>query len=189
MNIKKLISGLLTKADATSNDYTKALEEKHQTLLKIQLQLQDEQETLKEHHKLSLLKQVTEETYMNQKDKVAKMVESIQSIQFEMKQIELYKTEDVETVLAEIQANKPEFNKKKQEDIQKIKVGIHEARKEYLEKLSLLGKQYDEATREETMIQQFMVDFGKQPNLYLPYKMEILGNGCVVTIETVNQIL
>jgi ABC-type uncharacterized transport system permease subunit len=189
MNIKKLIGGLLTKADATSNDYSKALEEKQQTLMQIQLQLKDEQMKLKEFHKLSLLKQITEETYTEQKEVVSKMVESIQSIQIEMKQIELYKTEDVESVLAEIQANKAEFNKKYQAEIQTVKLGIAEARQEYLEKLSLLGKQYNSAVREEGMIQQFMVDFGKQPNMYLPDKTELIGKGATVGIETVEQYI
>lgn len=188
-NIKKLIGGLLTKADATSNDYMKALEEKHDTLLHLQLQLQDEQAQLKEHHKMALLKQITDETYLKQKNLVSKMVDDIQSIQFEMKQIELYKTEDIETVLTEIQANKQSYNKKQQADIQQIKQDIASARKDYLDKLSELGKQYNVAVKEERMIQQFMVDFGKQPNMYLPDKTEILGNGAVVTIETVNQIL
>ena len=189
LNIKKLIGGLLTKAESTSTDYTKALEEKQQKQVQIQLQLQEEQEKLKEFHKLSLLKQISEETYEEQKNVVSKMIDSIESLQFEMKQIELYKTEDVETVLAEIQKNKPEFNKHQQAEIQKIKIEIAEARQEYLSKISALGKQYDSAVKEERLIQQFLVDFGKQPNMYLPYKYEIIGNGAVVSSEVVDQIL
>ena len=189
MNIKKLIGGLLTKAEKTSTGYLVALEEKQQLLVQIQLQLVSEQEKLKDYHKLSLMKQVSESTYEEQKNVVAKMNESIDSIHLEMKQITLYRTEDVENVLSEIQKNKPEFNKHQQAEIQKIKNEIASARQEYLERIASLGKQYDSATKEESMIQQFLVDFGKQPNMYLPYKYEIIGNGAVVSSEVVDQIL
>ncbi len=188
-NIKKIVTGLLNKASDTTTSYELALERKQEELVQLQLQLQDEQVKLKDYHKLALLQQISEQTYEEQKQAVASMTGKIQSIQLEMKQVELYKTEDVESVIAEIQANKAEMNKAQQAEITAIKEGIAEAKCEYLQKLSELGEQYDSAIKEEGLLQSFLVDLGKQPNLYLPYKMEILGAGATVSIHEVENNL
>ncbi|MBD8522301.1 hypothetical protein [Lysinibacillus fusiformis] len=186
-NIKKIVAGLLNKASDATTNYELALERKQEEL--VQLQLQGEQIKLKDYHKLALLQQVSEQTYEEQKQVVASMTDKIQSIQLEMKQIELYKTEDVEAVIAEIQANKAEINKAQQVEIQAITEGIAEAKRDYLQKLSELGKQYDSAIHEEGLLQSFLVDLGKQPNVYLPYKMEILGVGATVSVHEVENNL
>ncbi|MGY4797260.1 hypothetical protein ACVNNN_20090 [Lysinibacillus fusiformis] len=188
-NIKKIVAGLLNKASDASTSYELALERKQEELVQLQLHLQDEQKKLKDYHKLALLQQVSEQTYEEQKQVVTSMTDKIQSIQLEMKQIELYKTEDVNAVIAEIQSNKAEMNKAQQEEIQAIKEGIAEAKSEYLQKLSILGEQYDSAIKEEGLLQSFLVDLGKQPNVYLPYKMEILGAGATVSIHEVENNL
>lgn len=188
-NIKKIVAGLLNKASDASTSYELALERKQEELVQLQLHLQDEQVKLKDYHKLALLQQVSEQTYEEQKQVVTSMTDKIQSIQLEMKQIELYKTEDVNAVIAEIQANKAEMNMVQQVDIQAIKEGILEAKREYLQKLSELGKQYDSAIKEEGLLQSFLVDLGKQPNIYLPYKMEILGASATVSIHEVENNL
>lgn len=180
-NIKQLVSDLLNKADTTSNNYVKALEQKQELYVQIQLQIQDENVKFKEYHKMYILNEISEGTYMEQKNMVDSLNEKLNQIQMEIKLIDTYKSEDVDGILTQISEVKPEFNKKYQEEIQTIQQGIIEAKQEYLAKLNVLGKAYDKAVSEETRLQMFLVDFGKQPNMYLPYKTEIIGSYAIVS--------
>lgn len=160
-NIKQIVSDLLNKADKASNNYEMASEEKQETIIQLQLQMQDEQLKLKEYHKMAVLKEVSEATYEEQKRVVASLQEKMASLQTEIQLISTYKTEDIDTILSNIAEVKPEFNKKYQEEIKAIQQEIADAKKDYLNKLSELGKQYGKAISEESRLQRFLVSVGK----------------------------
>jgi len=189
MDIKKLVSDLLGSADKSVNNYERALEAKQESIIVLQQSIQDEQIKLKEFHKMSILSEITEETYMEQKNVVAALQEKLSATHTEIDLIATYKSEDIDAILANIAEVKPEYNKKQQADIATIQQGIAEARQAYVDKLSELGNRYDKSLSTESRLQNFLIDMGRQPNLYLPNKMEILGSGASVSPDDVNRAL
>ncbi|MBY0224111.1 hypothetical protein [Sporosarcina aquimarina] len=184
-NIKQIVSDLLNKVDKTSNNYETALEEKQETIIQLQLQMQDEQLKLKEYHKMAVLKEVSEATYEEQKKVVSSLQEKMASLQNEIQLISTYKTEDIDTILSNIDEVKPEFNQKYLGEIEVVKQEIADAKKAYLNRLSELGKQYEKAVSEESRYENFLVSMGKQPSSYLPDKVETIGGGAVVSADEV----
>lgn len=189
MGIRKMVTVLLNKVSDTSSNYETALEENQERLIVLKGNLQDEQVKLTEYHKMAILKDVSEEVYQEQKAVVDKIQLDMKSIQNESRLIEKYKTDDVDSIIAEINQAKPELNKKQHEEIRQVKSDIAEAKQEYLAKLSVIGKDYDKAVHEDKLFQSMLVRFGKQGSSYSPAKAEILhGLASVSNDEAISNL-
>ncbi|WP_163971817.1 hypothetical protein [Oceanobacillus halotolerans] len=188
-NIKEMVNELLNKVNKTTNNYEDALEAKHTELMQLQTKLAEEQDKEKHYLKMYIQKDITDETYKEQKLVVSEIKNTITSIQQEMELIEKYKTEDVEAVLEELTASKSKLNQKQQEEIQQVKVQLAEAKQAYLNQLKQVGEAYDKTVSENRKLEDVLVQFGKQKQHYTPDKFEIIGAGAVVGIEEARKYL
>ncbi|MFS0637895.1 hypothetical protein AB1K84_18490 [Mesobacillus foraminis] len=166
-NLLNIFEGLFKKASDTEERYEKALENKDAELLAVQAELQEKETMLKDMHKMKLLGDISESTYEAEKEKVEKLQKKLQEVKQELELIQVYKTDDVKAVLAEIEANNSDLNADTNKEIQKIKEEVLQAKHEYLSKLAEAGKKYNKAVNTNRRIDELKIKLGVKQTSYI----------------------
>lgn len=116
--------------------YNNALKDAEERYKEAEAEYNAKYEEVKELHKMKVLKQITDETFKQAKEELDKQEEKVRDIGYEIEQIEGYKREDKEEVLAKLNEIKGEYNKKKQEEVRRIQLQLLKAKLEYFKKLT-----------------------------------------------------
>ncbi|QGQ47248.1 hypothetical protein [Metabacillus sediminilitoris] len=160
------LNGLFTKVDETEASYMKALEQKEAELLEINLELQDKQKMLTDLHKMKLLNQVSEEAFNAEKVKVDALKSKVVALQEEISLIDRYKTEDIHSVLGELEAEKGKYSKEQQAEIRRIQMELLNAKNAYLNKMVEARERYKKIAEPAFKLEQLKIKLGLQVRSY-----------------------
>jgi DNA repair exonuclease SbcCD ATPase subunit len=166
---------LLDKIDEIEAGYNNALKDAEERYKQAEEAYNAKYEEVKELHKMKVLKQITDETYQQVKEELDKLEEKVRDIGYEIEQIEGYKREDKEEVLAKLNEIKGEYNQKKQEEVRRIQLQLLKAKLEYLKKLIEMRKEFIEISKADYRYQQLLVDLGYKPTTYISGVFESIG--------------
>jgi hypothetical protein len=187
MKLLNKLEGLFAKIDKTEESYQKALEQKEAHLLELQVELKDKETSFRDLHKTAMLGQVSEKTFEAEKNKFeqlkAKVAEATKAVQL----IQEYKTEDVHSILAELEAERGEYGKEKQEEIRALQVELLEAKLDYLSKMVEAKAKYDAITSPERKLDALKIKLGMKQTSYVSDAYESLnlvsvGNGGYISL-------
>lgn len=104
MKILKKLNGLFDKVENTEASYMKALEKKEEEILELSIDLKAKADVLKELHKETLKGTISKDAYEAERVTVEKLQASLAEMQKEVQLIQEYKTEDIHSVLEELEA-------------------------------------------------------------------------------------
>lgn len=198
MKLFKGMEALFLKADNTEQRYEDALEKKQVELIELQGKLQHQLIMLKDLHKMKLLGDVSEETYQAEDEKVEKLQKHVQELQKEIQLIEVYKTEDIQAIIEELDVERSKAFGKHQVEIQKIKMELLEAKLNYLKKQTEARERYNELVTPERNLDQLKIKLGIKKVSYVSDSFEALSmvsvpNGgvenMIVQLNEVNEAL
>jgi len=173
--MSKILDKLFNKVDKTEASYEQAMERKQEELIQLQADLQEKEAILRDMHKETLLGSISESTYEAEKEKVEQLRHKVQEVQNELQLVETYKTEDLTSVLAEIEAEKAKYTKEQREAIAKLQADLQEAKVEYLQKLVKAREEYNSIVKPSRLLEQLKIKLGKQQNQYTVDAYEGLG--------------
>lgn len=141
---KTQVSDLLKKAYEINKAYEGAYNEAVAEYEATEKGLNEQNEALKEFHKMYILKQITHETYAEEKAKVDKIAEKLRDVGSRVNEINSYKLEDICGVYGDIEAITPEFAKEMMAEQNRIKEELFKAKTQYLLSVIELSKQYSD---------------------------------------------
>lgn len=165
--IMNTLNKLFKKADQTEERYIQALEKKEEGLLALQLELKEETERLKGLHKMKLLGDVSEEHYDAEAEKVEKLQKKVVESQKEIQLIQEYKTEDIKSVIEELDEQKKKHFKEHAEELENLKTEVLEAKQKYLEALCKSRARYVEIVEPERKLDRLKIAVGIKKNSYI----------------------
>ncbi|MGE6630750.1 hypothetical protein [Bacillus sp. NPDC077027] len=182
MKLLNKLEGLFAKVDKTEESYQKALEQKEEQLLQLQVELKDKEATYRDLHKLAMLGQVSEKTFEAEKQKFEQLKQKVAEAHKEVQLIQEYKTEDVHSILAELESERGEYGKEKQEEIRAIEKELLEAKLAYLSKMVEAKAKYDAITSPQRKLDALKIKLGMKQTSYVSDAYEALnlvsvGNG------------
>lgn len=163
--IRNVINGLFTKVDDTEKRYEKALEAKQEELIAVSAELAEKQAGLKDLHKMALLGDVSESTYQKEAEKVETLQKKVTEIQHEMQLIQEYKTDDVEKILYELEANNKEVTAERQKELHALQLKVLEAKRIYLQTLLESRNEYYSIVAPERKIEALKAKLGMKNRL------------------------
>lgn len=163
--IVNILNGLFKKVENTTERYEKALETKQEELIAIQAELAEKASGLSELHKMYLLSDVSEATYKKEADAVEKLQKKVSEIQHEMQLIQEYKTDDVQKILFELEANNKEVQLERQKEVRALQLNLLKAKHEYLAKMIEAREEYYKIVAPEMKIEQVKASLGMKNKL------------------------
>lgn len=166
-NFLKAFDGLFNKVDTTESRYQEALQKKEEALIELQAELQEKQMMLKDMHKMKLLGDISEATFDEYKADADKLQEKYQEAVKEVQLIKEYATEDVKTVLAELEAVKTDYSKEQNAEINKLRLELLDAKLTYLTKMKEARLKYGAIVTPEHKIEQLKIKLGLKQRHYL----------------------
>lgn len=169
------MSGLFKKVDATEARYEKALEEKEQSLLVLQSEIQDKQKEVTELHKMKLLGDITEETFDEKNESFLKLQAKYRQGQTEVEMIKQYKVADVTDILAELESTQKEHSAEETRAIRKLKMEALQAKEVYLKTLHDVANRYHKTTAPANKIKLMQQRLGLVKNVYIADSVESLN--------------
>lgn len=161
------MNGLFAKSDQTQERYQKALEEKEEALIALQAELQEKQFLLKDMHKMKLLGEVSESSFEAEKAKVDKLQAKYAEAHKELELIEEYKTEDVKTVIEQLDDARTKYAKEHYKEIETIRTELLEAKLTYIEAMAEAGRKYNEIINPERKLDALKIKMGIKKNSYI----------------------
>lgn len=174
--IAKVFNGLFNKFDTTEKRYEEALEKKQEELIAVGAELSEMQLKFKDLEKMFLLGDISESTYEAEKVMITQLQKRVQVIQNVMNLIKEYQTEDIQAVLAELEANRKEVNVERQAELKALEKEVLQAKYDYITKLIEAKDQYYELTGTDRKIEKLKEKLGmKNQSLYLSGSFEALS--------------
>ncbi|WP_226619769.1 hypothetical protein [Cytobacillus firmus] len=167
MKLLNKLEGLFTKVDITEASYQKALEQKEEQLLELQLQLKDKETSFRDLHKMEMLGQVSKETYEAEKEKFEQLKAKVAEAQREVQLIEEYKTEDVHSILTELEADAGKYSAEKHKEIDAIKDDLLQAKLAYIERMVEARDKYNKIVSPARKLDALKIKLGIKQNSYV----------------------
>jgi hypothetical protein len=177
----KTLEALFKKADTQQARYQEALEKHQEQLIQLQRELQEKNMLLKDMHKMKLLGDLSEATYEAEKEKVAVLQAKVQEVQKELRLIQLYETEDIHSIIAELDAEKSKVFKGNQMELEQIKLELMESKLVYLNKLKEAHMKYNELVAPERKLDSLKIKMGIKKNSYVSGSHDALSMYAVKT--------
>ncbi|MFC7372447.1 hypothetical protein ACFQPF_12270 [Fictibacillus iocasae] len=175
MTLLNKLEGLFVKVDTVEESYLKAMEQREQALLELQLELKDREATYRDVHKLAMLGQVSEKVYEAEKAKFEKLKQKVAEAHKELQLIQEYKTEDVHSILAELEAERGKYGKEKQSEIRAIQNELLEAKLAYLSKMAESKVKYDAIVSPQRKLDALKIKLGMKQTSYVSDAYEALN--------------
>lgn len=173
--IKDTVDKFLGKIDHTEERYELALEKKQEELIELQQQLQDASEKFKEFQKMHVLGDISDGALKEAGVDVEALTDKIASLQEQISLIDHYKREDIETVLAEIEAVKPELNAERNKEVTRIQYEVQQARLAYVQALVKARKDFWKVANTNSKIGDVMVKLGLKTYNHVGGAYESIG--------------
>lgn len=168
------VTNLIAKFNKTGDNWEKALENKQDELLEIQVELQAKLESTGELKRMVLLGEVTEETFASEQQKLDSLEAKKTRILKDMELIQQYKTDDLQAVYTELEESKNKSVNEAYKETDKLRYELLQAKLEYLQKMAEVSKRYNKLTEPERLFQQIKIAMGKQKQVYLSGSHEAL---------------
>lgn len=173
--VKDTVDKFLGKIDHTEERYELALEKKQEELIELQQQLQDASEKFKEFQKMHVLGDISDGALKEAGTDVEAITDKIASLQEQISLIDQYKREDIEEVLAEIEAVRPEFNAEQNKEITRIQYEVQQARLVYVQALVKARKDYGKVAGTTSKITDVMIKLGLKERNYTSGAYDAVG--------------
>jgi len=185
------MSGLFKKADDTEARYEKALEDKEQSLLVLQKEIQDKQVELTDLHKMCLLGDLEQSYFDEKNDDFLKLQAKYRQGQTEVEMIKQYKVADVTEILEELQSTQKDYSASESAEVNKMKLELLEAKLNYLKKMREVATRYNKTLAPANRIKQMQYKLGLKKNVYIADTYESLSmysvpNGGYVNLRIEN---
>jgi phage-related protein len=175
-DVSEEMLSLLDEIDKIEEGYDNALKDAEARYKEAEKEYNAKYEEVKELHKMMILKQITEETFKQAKEELDKLEEKVRDIGYEIDQIENYKREDKEAVLAKLNEIKNDYQQKKHEEVRRIQFELLKAKLEYFKKMIEMRNQFKEISEADYRYQQLLIDLGYQPTSYISGTFESIGS-------------
>jgi phage-related protein len=175
-DVSEEMLSLLGKIDEIEAGYNNALKDAEERYKEAEKEYNAKYEQVKELHKMMILKQITEETFKQAKEELDKLEEKVRDIGYEIDQIENYKREDKEAVLAKLNEIKNDYRQKKHEEVRRIQFELLKAKLEYFKKMIEMRNQFKEISEADYRYQQLLIGLGYQPTSYVAGTFESIGS-------------
>lgn len=166
MKVKDMVTGLLNKVDETTTGYEKALDAKHEALAESAMKLTETKNEATRIHKLVVLDGMEQSVYDKALQRVVELEDKIEKLQHDIELIEKYKTDDVVSVIAEIEANKKIVMQERGAEIQAIQKDMLVAKQVYLQTMVKAGERYKKAVASEHKIETLKDKLGLKNRMY-----------------------
>ena len=166
MKLLDKLNGLFTKMDNQEQRYEKALEEKEESLLVLQAEIQDKQIEINDLMKMKLLGDITESTFDEKNKKFQLLQEKYAEAQKEIQLIQEFKHEDVLEILEELKATQREYSPSQREAVNKMGLELLDAKLTYLNKMVEMRKLYSSTVSPSYKIQQIEQKLGLKQHIY-----------------------
>lgn len=161
-----VFTGLFNKFDSTEKRYEEALEKKQEELIAVGTELAEKEKMFKDLERMYLLNDVSKETFDAEKEKIDNLKTRIKEIETEMGLIEEYKTDDLKTVLEELEATGKELSAGQQAEIFALKKSLIQAKYNYLKTIVEARKKYVELVTPNLKVEQLKDKLGIKNRLY-----------------------
>ncbi|MGK7380018.1 hypothetical protein ACSFXN_19555 [Planococcus sp. 1R117A] len=168
-------NGLLNKVDTTELQYEKALERLQGELMQVDAELTAKLADTRELKKMIILGEVTLETFAVEQEKLDAIQAKKSAILENIRLTELFKTEDVDSVLEELKDTKGKYLKEEFEEISKLRIEMMEAKKAYLQTLMDVSERYQKIIAPDKKLADLLVSKGKKSNVYTQDVAEALN--------------
>lgn len=169
------LNGIFGKVDNTEQRYEKALTDKEEFLLVLQLELAEKKNEITELHKMKILGDISEETYDKQNEKFLALQDKFNEAQHEITLIQQYKRADVTTLLEELKATQKEHQATHNQEIRQMQVELLEAKAEYLNKMKEMNERYRKTVEPHDKIQMLERKLDLKQHVYTSGSHESLG--------------
>ncbi|MEH6949628.1 hypothetical protein V7068_21825 [Bacillus sp. JJ634] len=163
----KVLDKLFNKADQTEARYQKALESKEESLIALQAELSEKQFLLKDMHKMKLLGDISEAAYDKEKEVVDKLQKKVAESQKELELIQEYETEDVKSIIEELDEAKAKHRKEHNAELHALKTELLEAKLAYVEKMVEVSEKYNKLVNPERKLDALKIKAGIKKNSYV----------------------
>ncbi|KPB06327.1 hypothetical protein [Bacillus sp. CHD6a] len=173
--MKKVLLSLFNKADQTEERYELALERKQEELMQLKLDLKEASIVHAEFQKMKILGDITGEVYDAEARKVEAIQKQIQEVQKEIQLIDKYRTDDVKSVLEELDAEKLKGSKEYHAELEKLKLELIASKLEYLRKMKESKEKYDMLVAPTRKLDMLKQKVGLQKHSYVSGSYEALN--------------
>lgn len=163
---KSQMEQLIKKKNDTDKAYAVAYKKAVAEYNELQEQLNQQNEVVKEYHKLYILDQITQESYAEQKKNAEVIEEKLRDAGYKVNEIEDYRKEDARALLAQMEELKIDFAKEVSIERKRIENKIFKAKAVYLKAVAELGKDYKEIFKVDSAIEDIRVELGVRPYNY-----------------------
>lgn len=174
-NLLDKLNGLFTKVNETEERYESALEQKEQSLLVLQSEIQDKQKEVTELHKMKLLGDITEETFDEKNESFLKLQAKYRQGQKEVAMIQQYKVSDVSEILEELQATQKEYSASERREVYAMQMELLDMKVTYLKKMREVALRYNKTVAPATKIQMIQQRLGLKRNVYVAETVDALN--------------
>jgi hypothetical protein len=174
-NFLQVLEGLFVKVDTTEARYEEALQKKEEALFLLQAELQERNAILTDMHKEALLGNISEATYEAEKQKVHQLQEAYNEASKEVRLIQEYKTEDVKSIMEEIDAVSKKHYADKQEELNKIRLELMNSKLVYLQAMVSANEKYNAIVSPNRKLDALQMQFGLKQRSYISGSFEALN--------------
>ncbi|MFC6040119.1 hypothetical protein ACFPYN_11875 [Paenisporosarcina macmurdoensis] len=175
MNFLEKMSGLFKKIDEIDARYEKALQEKEQSLLVLQSEIQNKQKEVTELHKMKIFGDITESFFDEKNEAFLKLQAKYRQSQTEVEMIKQYGISDVTELMAEIETTRKEHSVEESKAIRALKVEALQAKETYLKTLHDVGIRHNKAIAPSIRFQHLQKRLGLVKNVYITDTFESLN--------------
>ena len=187
--VKQQAREFLIKLTSTEKLYDESAEKRHIELMEASSDLEEAEKELEVRQKQVILNTIKEDEYKIDETNGKVLKDKVIRLQSEVKAIEIYKMQDIEEVLEEINDIKPALNRKVQEEINTIKKEVETAKFNYLMTLHEVKKKYKKTIEERSLIEGVQIRLGKQNYSYIPSAAETLSLSAAIQPGELEEVL